>query len=103
MPYWCLHSVQVEVQPSAKLDKWNTPLRPTDASVYPLASQHNLLEGATLHELRLEYKTKLDDVTTVQLRMPAFNDRVYETEMIGGPFVFVLDSKKKVSLVTPNG
>jgi len=87
---------EVEVSPSATLKTWGTPLRPTKAEVYPLSSRHDLLEGETLHELKLGYTFTADEATSITPRCRLINDRVYETEVIGGPYIFVLDSRKKV-------
>ena len=50
----------------------------------------------TLHELKLTYSFTLEEPATITPRCHLANDRVYETEVLGGPFVFVLDSRKKI-------
>jgi hypothetical protein len=64
--------------------------------VYPLPARHTLLEGVTLHELKLTYTYTSDEPATITPRCHMINDRVYETEVLGGPFLFVMDARKKI-------
>jgi hypothetical protein len=44
----------VVVNPSASLEWCQTPIRPTKASLTPLAVQHNMPDGKVMHQLELE-------------------------------------------------
>jgi hypothetical protein len=68
---------EVEVAPTANLKTWGTPIRPIKSEVYPLSPRHDLLEGTSLHELRLSYTFTAEEATTITPRCRLTNDRVY--------------------------
>lgn len=70
------------LNPSAKLDRLQSTLRPKKAELAPLrdAERDSLWEGKRSHGLTLEYSlsVKEKDGATVAVRMPAINKRVYD-------------------------
>ena len=87
---------EVTLNPSASLDKWQVPLRPTKSMIAPLAEQWHLPEEKVLHQLELEYTMSIDEPAEITPRCPGLNGVVYESELLGGPFYFVFDARKKL-------
>ena len=88
------------------LTTWRTPIRPTSQKITPLPKQYDWPEGKRLHQLFLTYTLTLDEAAEITLRQPLLNDVVYESEVLGGPFVFVFNDRKKLlgfSDVFPDG
>jgi tripeptidyl-peptidase-2 len=90
------HVREVQLLAAASLDKWQTPIRPTKSSIAPLAEQWHLPEAEVLHQLELEYSLTIDEATEITPRCPVLNNVVYESELLGGPFFFVHDARKKL-------
>ena len=42
-----------------------------------------------MHQLVLDYSFTLEEGADITLRAPGLNDVVYESELLGGPFLFL--------------
>jgi len=85
-----------EINPSAKLDKWISPVKPTQSGkISPMGSRDILANGTVLYQLILEYEIDLTENYDVTPRFPGLQGVLYESEF-HAQFFMVYDSKKKL-------
>ncbi|KAJ2672729.1 hypothetical protein IWW42_002680 [Coemansia sp. RSA 1085] len=73
---------EYSIKPSATLDRFQRPLRPNKATIFPLTSERDthLLTGTAIQCLELEYKLEISkDKTSVRFFMPAVDTQIYES------------------------
>eukprot|EP00039_Didymoeca_costata_P004104 m.71341 g.71341 ORF g.71341 m.71341 type:complete len:1235 (+) comp12238_c0_seq1:40-3744(+) len=87
---------RVSVNPTGSLDKAQTVIRPIKSSVSTLDKRHNLPDGKNLHELLMIYTFQSEEAGEIKIKFPGLNSKVYESEFLGSPFYFVMDSKNKI-------
>lgn len=95
-PHWFGGCVFLHPLFLGSLTTWQTPVRPTTQKISPLPTQYDWPEGKRIHQLCLNYTLTLDEAAEITLRQPLLNSIVYESEVLGGPFAFVFDDRKKL-------
>jgi tripeptidyl-peptidase-2 len=89
----------VNIQPSAKLDKWKSVSKPLVAGkVLPLGERDILSDGTPLYQLLLEYSFEQSETSEVVHQWPGLQGVLYESDF-HGQFFMIFDNKKKLVFV----
>jgi len=83
--------------PIAKLDKWETYLKPKDSKIKAMSGDRNLLlDGITrTYGLFLTYNLNLEEDASIKCRAPLLNGYLYESGL-EAQFAMIYDSSKKL-------
>ncbi|GMH98758.1 hypothetical protein TrST_g11129 [Triparma strigata] len=89
------------VMPSAKLDKWETALRPKTSSIAPIQGERNvMLDGKTrVQGLTLTYEMKLEEGYDVIFKAELLNGYLYESEYESQMGMIYSEGKKLLGVV----
>lgn len=89
-------SSTTEINPSAKLDKWISPVKPIQSGkILPMGSRDVLANGNVLYQLILEYEIDLTESYDIIPRFPGLQGVLYESEF-HAQFFMIYDSRKKL-------
>lgn len=87
---------QVDVNPSAKLDRWTTMIKPISiGKVLPLGERDILADGTKLYQLLLEYEFEQTEANEAVPRWPGLQGVLYESEFHAQLFM-IYDSCKRL-------